>query len=640
MAPFRAALRLIGWGSPALVHASEGEGISLRRTALLSLGAGLSLCIAAFAANASRTGWPHAVETFYLAIALLFLPFAMRALSAGTGRTEQLANLLLLTLALFAIKMIREPTGFIDHDEFLHWSTANGIVETGRLFGENPLLPVSPLYPGLELATTALTHLSGLSVFEAGCMVLAVARLTFVGALFLTYQRICGSARIAACGCLVYMGASTFLVFDVQFSYESLAVPLVAALLLADARSQGADRARHVLVIMPVLFAALAVTHHMTGFFAAILFSGLAVLELLRRGVSGKARIWAFVTAALSVTPPLLWSHYVGNPTTGYLGPVVESGVREALSMLTMSMGRVPFVSEDGSVAPMWQRLVTVGSVGLTCLGLLLGFVRALSMAGLPMRGRLPDALSGIRDWGNSRLLLLTLVTLAFPLSIVFRLTRSGWEIGNRIGPFSFLGVGIVAAVAVAFFRPDGGYGSVRRTVLAVGALCVLVGGIISSQGPRILVPAEFQVSADSASVGPMGISFASWTKEWIGPGHVFAADRINRLLLATYGRQQVATSLQDGVDTGQAILAPTLADPDVARLRTGGVEYVTVDRRLSTGLPVVGVYFDGGANDNSYRRPPTPAALMKFDEAPRVGRAFDDGYIVTYDIRRLDAQR
>jgi hypothetical protein len=153
-------------------------------------------------------------------------------------------------------------------------------------------------------------------------------------------------------------------------------------------------------------------------------------------------------------------------------------------------------------------------------------------------------------------------------------------------------------------------------------------------------VPAAFQVSADAASVGPMGISAAAWAKEWLGPGRLFAADRINRLLLATYGRQHVATSLQDGIDTGQAILAPSLDDREVRRLRTSGIEYVTVDRRLTTGLPVVGVYFDGGSNDRSYRAPPRPSALMKFDGAPGVGRTFDDGYIVTYDVRKLDAGR
>ncbi|MGO7748578.1 hypothetical protein ACC677_38200, partial [Rhizobium ruizarguesonis] len=53
------------------------------------------------------------------------------------------------------------------------------------------------------------------------------------------------------------------------------------------------------------------------------------------------------------------------------------------------------------------------------------------------------------RQWLSSLLQILVLVTLAYPVSIIFRLTRIGWEIGNRIGSLSFLGVAIVVAVAV-----------------------------------------------------------------------------------------------------------------------------------------------------------------------------------------------
>ncbi|MGO8477736.1 hypothetical protein ACC739_38260, partial [Rhizobium ruizarguesonis] len=65
-----------------------------------------------------------------------------------------------------SISIIR-AVAFIDHDEFLHWATVKDILEAGRLFLPNPLLPVSPLYHGLELITSALVNLSGLSVLAA-----------------------------------------------------------------------------------------------------------------------------------------------------------------------------------------------------------------------------------------------------------------------------------------------------------------------------------------------------------------------------------------------------------------------------------------------------------------------------------------
>ena len=638
--PVAAVARLIGWGEAGapLPATAPGPADPLK-PAMLAVNAGLGLLAAALAANASRAGADWAVPTFYGAVAWIFLPFAVRILHPATPRSELVADLALLTAALFVVRVIREPAAFIDHDEFLHWSTAQSILETGRLFSPNPLLPVSPLYPGLELAATAVTHLSGLSVFDAAQPLLAAARLTFVLALFFTYERISGGARTAACGCIVYMGSSTFLVFDSQFSYESLAVPFVAALLLADARAGSQGRVLHVCLLVAPLAAALAVTHHMSAFFAAALFVGLVLLECARVG-AGRSAVPALAVAALAVLSPLGWSNLMGNPSTGYLGPVIAGGVREAMGLFSHAPGRELFTSEDGSVAPLWQRLAAVGAVALVALGLLTGFLRALAWAGLAVEGRTLLSLRRLRGWSNSRLLLLTGLTLVFPLSVLFRLTRSGWEIGNRIGPFSFFGVGLVAAVAVgAYWQGRSRRHAPVGLLGAVGAV-ILVGGIISAQGPRILVPAHFKVSADAASVEPMSISAARWAQTWLGRGNLFASDRINRLLLATYGRQEVATTLQDGLDTGEIIMARTLGRHEVALLRETGVDFVTIDLRLTTALPTVGVYFDGGAADQGHVRPPSADALLKFNRAPRIGRVFDDGYLVTYDVRGLHAER
>ena len=631
--------RLIGWNEAAWAEARSPVSLNLRWPCRLSVMGAVALCIAAAAANASRTGSPYAVEVFYSSVALLFLPFAVRTLVPGVGRTEHLANLALLTAGLFVIRLIREPVIFLDHDEFLHWSTANAILEAGRLFSPNPLLPVSPLYPGLELATTALGSLSGLGVFEAAFILLFCARMAFLLGLFFTYERISGSARIAACGCLIYMGASTFLIFDTQFSYESLAVTFLVAVLLADARSASQDRVRHVVWVVPPLLAALAVTHHMTAYLLAVLLVGLAVLETLRLSPR-RIPVTSLVLAMMALALPLVWSRLMGDPSAGYLGPVLASGIREAGQLLTFTTGRTLFVSEDGALAPLWQRSVAIAAVGLSCLGLLAGFLRALALAGVRPAWRTLAKPRALLGWSNSRLVLLTGLTLAFPLSMIFRLTRSGWEIGNRVGPFSFLGVGLVVAVGVAAYWQGRSAGLVRIGVLAAAGLCLVVGGIISAQGPRVLVPAHHRVSADAASIEPMGIAAAEWARAWLGEGNLFASDRINRLLLATYGRQDISTTLQDGLDTGAAILAPTFGAHELALLREGRIDYVSVDLRITAGLPVVGVYFDGGDADKGHRAPPRPEALQKFDRLGGVSRIFDDGFIVTYDVRALDAVR
>ena len=153
-------------------------------------------------------------------------------------------------------------------------------------------------------------------------------------------------------------------------------------------------------------------------------------------------------------------------------------------------------------------------------------------------------------------------------------------------------------------------------------------------------MPAKFKVSADSASISKLNIDAAEWTRTWLGERNLFTSDRISRLLLSTYGRQDVASTLQDGYDTSDAVLAPILGPAQRGLLKSAGVDYFASDLRITTGLPSVGVYFDGGERDRDYRSPPKATPLLKFDAEPEVGKVFDDGFIFIYDLRTLDGKR
>ncbi|MBY5871541.1 hypothetical protein HFN53_05855 [Rhizobium leguminosarum] len=598
-----------------------------------------ALVVAALAANASRLGEGWAVPTFYCAIAVIFLPAAARIIHPRASRLERLALIVIVTSALFVVRVIRAPVAFIDHDEFLHWATVNDILEAGRLFLPNPLLPVSPLYPGLELITSALVNLSGLSVFAAGLIVLATARMMLMLALFLLFEKITDSARIASIACLIYMGSSTFLLFDVHYSYESLAIPMLAAVLLASEsrRMEPSDAAGWPTVVATVvLILALAATHHLTSYFCTALLCGTAVMECLRQGASAMQKRRAILLASIAVIAPVAWSKIVGNPTGSYILPVLEGGIHEVAQLVSSSTStRKLFVSDTGALAPAWQRYLTMAGVALICLGLLTGFLRSLVFNGQHRNASILWPPTRWRLWRSSLLQILVLVTLAYPVSIIFRLTRSGWEIGNRIGSLSFLGVAIVVAVAVAAFWHGTSRGWLRATALAAAATTVLIAGVISSEGPRILVPAGYEVSADSSSIEPMGISAARWTRQWLGGQH-FAADRINRLLLSTYGRQRVSTTLESGQDTSMAITAADLGPMERKLLIDSGVGFVMVDLRLTTGLPGVGVYFDGGAQDRNHTVPLQSSSLLKFNSQPDVDRTFDNGFMVIFDVGRL----
>ena len=601
----------------------------------LSLNAAFAVMLAALAANASRAGSESAVAAFYATVALMVWPIAARATLPGLSRAERVGLVLVLTTALYALRIVRAPAAFVDHDEFLHWRTAIDILEQGRLFTPNALLPVSALYPGLEIVTTALSLITGLPLFWASMLVLFAARFAFVAALYLVFERISGSARVAATACLFFMGASTFVFFDTHFSYESLAVTFLVVALLAEVGARRAERRRVLLVLTLPVIGALAITHHVTAYFLAMLVGGHAALATLRRPAAPVlVRAWAATACAVGL--PLAWSRLMGNPGSDYLGPVFEDGLAEVVRLVTSASGRTLFVSDDGTLAPLWQRALALGSVALIGLGLSTGFLRSLALAGLALPLGRPLRPRGSLRFDNSWLVLMALLTLAYPVSMLFRLTRSGWEVGNRLGPFAFYGVALVAALAVVGFWQGRSRHPLRAAAVGAAAAVLVLGGVISAEGPRVLVPAHHRVSADAASVEPLGIGAAEWTRDWLGRDRVFAADRINRLLLATYGRQQVASTLQDWRDTSLAILSPRLGARETEVLREVGVDYVVTDLRLTTALPGVGVYFDGGVADRGHARPLLPTALLKFNAETAVGRVFDNGYLVIFNVRGL----
>jgi hypothetical protein len=160
----------------------------------------------------------------------------------------------------------------------------------------------------------------------------------------------------------------------------------------------------------------------------------------------------------------------------------------------------------------------------------------------------------------------------------------------------------------------------------------IVLGGVTSaSLNP---IQERYKVGADEQSIESMGIETALWTKAWLGPGNRFTSDRINRLLLAGYGRQDVKLAVSKGVDAGRVFRAKTLGSDNYWALANGDVDFLLVDLRLSTALPVLGFYFEPWEPRSA--TPLSAAALLKFDKVDGITRIYDNGYIVIYDVRGL----
>lgn len=608
--------------------------------AALSLDASLALLLIAAGDAASRNGKGAASLLFWTGMVLLLLPLAGRIAWPRVARNERLLLLLLLAESLFLYKLFYAPTGFVHYDEFLHWATAHDILYRRRLFLENSLLPISPYYPGLEIVTTAIANLARVSIFPASVAVIVVLRAAFMSALYLFYERLSGSSRLAGLASLVYMGSSTFAVFDSQFAYETLGLTLVMLILCVEAEywdNRQPTQTRFVALIGLLLFA-LAITHHVSALWCALYLVGLAAIERVRRvRAPGRGISPLGVAAALSVILPVGWIVIMRIPIVDYLGPIAARAIADVAAKLAgTSSARELFVASDGTVQPLGYRLAGIGATLLLSVGLATGFFRALALAAGPgsMSGWSRLAVVARRQWRSSRIVLLTMAAFGFPISVGLRLSGSGWEIGNRMSSVVFVAVGFVCAVAILhFWQARTTPARVLGTTAALGV--VLLGSITTGSGIRAL-PGGYRVSADAESIEPMGIATAQWAKKWLGEGNRFAADRTNQLLLATYGQQDVVTTIADGVDESRVYLAPRLSGDALYPIRAGKIDYLLADLRLTASPPVLGHNFE--ADERGEGKPPPPGWLLKFDNAPWAGRVFDNGWIVIYDVSALRA--
>lgn len=586
----------------------------------LAFTCGIGLVLASQAYGLARTGQPNANLYYWAGLLTIYMPTASRLFSTQASGVERYSLLLLLALALYGLRVLRSPVAFTSFDELLHWRTAQDILDSGRLFLPNPLLPVSPYYPGLEIVTTALVNLSGQSTFVAGLLVVGLARVLVISALYLLYWHISGSARLGGVAALLYMSNPNYVSFDSQFAYESLALAFVtgtAYLLYRRGLVAKAGRWGLTVATVGALFATI-VSHHIS---AAVLLLMLATWSLV---ASARSRYPHAGTNPLDITLTGVaiaagWVFMVARLTINYLEPAIASGLTELAGLLTgSSTGRTLFQSSTGMVNPLWERVTGFLSVALILLGLPPGLWQ------LWRRYRFDPAA-----------LTLGLACVAYPATLALRFTRYGAELSGRTSPFLFLGIAFVLAL-VATGAGGRQLSHAPRYLLFVPLVTVLfTGGVIVGRGPSALaLPGPYVVAGDSRSIEPQSIAAARWAKIYLGPNNRMAADRTNSLLMGSYGDQFLVNGLTGRINVSSVFFSRTFGPEDVALLRRGNVRYLVVDRRLSTGLPQFGVYFEPGEpGEGKHTKPIDPAALAKFDSLAGVDRIFDSGDIVIYDV-------
>ena len=594
----------------------------------LSLTSAAGVLLVALADNAGRFVLPWTEPLWWFGLLVLFLPIAWRLFLQKPTRRERIALLVVLGMSLYFVKFLQYPLYFTYFDELTHTRTVHDIASTGHLFHANPVLPISPYYPGLEIVTNAISNLTGLSLFPTGIVLLAVVRLLFVLTLYRLYEYVSNSEQVAAIATLLYVANPGFLFNDTEFAYESLALPLAVFVVFAVARCypKSASRGKGLVIVSCLAPGAVVMSHHVTSFALAIFLLFWSVLSLLprvaaifHRNRSPQNQPGPFGIALLALVLCAVWLQYTGGLAIGYLSPYFGNASHQLALILAGEEGtRQLFHSGSAFVLPLWERVMTIASVILLLLGLPFGLLHIWR-----------------RYRSNMTALAFAGIALAYPASLAVRLTPSGGEVSNRSSEFVFLGLAFALAIGAVRFWVSRPARWQRSVLIIVVTGIIFVGQVITGNGqPWSLLPGPYLVIADERSVEPEGIAAAQWADSYLGPGHHVATDRINMLLMSAYGNQWVITS---STSVASVFTSPQFGPTEQTILRNYRIQYLVVDQRLSTALPRLGIYFSMPASTPVlYNRPIDRAALTKFDDVVNISRVFDSGNIVVYSVEAL----
>jgi hypothetical protein len=587
---------------------------------------------------------PSASLAFWLGILLIYAPIVFRSALPQVARRERLALAVFLGLALYLVKVLRGPSGFIFHDEFPHYATANGILNSGALFSVNSLQEVSAYFPGLEIVTTAIATMANISIEAAGIVVIGVARIMAALGIYLLYEEISGSPRVASIGSVLAIAYPNYTFWSSQFSYESLALPISILALLTALWSDRRQAPRAALLgLALLLIGSVVVIHHVTSYFLAasliliyavsrlrpvLVRAGEGLSKRVPRAVSRRLpwtawrkpserttdpRTWGILALA-SVAGAALWLLTAGREVLTYLSPHLQAASRGFIGIITRAGGpRTPFTTSTGTqTAPSWEQLAAFAAV------LLIAVVIPFGLLQIWRRYR-----------GHGLAVMFALASLAYPATLVLRLARGGSEIANRSWDFLFVAIGFVLAVGIAelWMARARVYG--RATAVTLYASVLYVGALVVGTPAWARLPGPFLVGGDTRGLQVESYALADWAKDRVGPDSRFIADYTNKWLLGSFGEQYIVDGLS------WVYLSPKLdANGELADIFRRGVEYVVVDRRLTEATPRIGHYFEPGEPGAPHRQPLAAENMLKFDREPCLSRVYDGGDIVVYAVR------
>lgn len=585
---------------------------------VLASGIGLLLCSLANAL--SRATLAPSQLLLWAGILAIAVPIAYRLTSREASTGERLFLVCLLGLSLYAVKVIRDAPIYTFSDEIAHAFNAERDAATGGLFQPNPVLTVTPYYPGLGGATTSLMKLTGLSSFGAGVIVVGAARLCLMAAMFMLFSRLTGSARSAGIGTAIYAGNFNFLYWGVQYSYESLSLPLLLVVMAALAEREADPRRWARAWAIPVVLGtgAIVITHHLTSYVLIAFLGALALSYWLLRRTWRWANPWRFAVFATAIA--LAWLVLVASSTFGYIAPVLGDAFQSIFdTVFGEASGRGLFERDNPPIeeTPAIARGVAILAVALLGVGLVVGLRRV---------------------WRSHRsspfAIVLSLAAIGFFGTLALRFAPDAWETGNRASEFLFIGLAfVIAAAGFEAWRPRLG-SRPWRAILSGLVGIVIVGGAISGWPWDIQLASPLKVEAEGETISSPPLAMAEWADENTSPNARFAASPADARMLMVPGDRTAFAGQAPAIE--DILNSEAFVGWELPLLDRRNIRYVVTDRREISNDAISGYFFSvSGQPERNGLFPRSTVA--KFGEVEGAARIYSNGPIAIYDLK--DAQ-
>jgi hypothetical protein len=522
-------------------------------------------------------------QSFYLIFwAGMLLAYLAVAWRVASGRYA-VFWLGLLGLFTMLTRFWVSPAGPIGFDETAHFALLRNVVFAGRLFQYTPLLPIGTFYPGLESAAATIHWLTGLSPWDSALTLISVAHCLLPVQVYYLARALPVPHRWAAIAGLVYATNPSFVYFDAQFAYESVAILLMLTILRLYLEALAAERSgsptwRQNLWAPPliaVISFGLVVTHHLTSLTSiALLLTGALLLKPMSGFADYKGgwrRLFVRWMPVLTLTTYLaLWVVFVAPGTVPYLFPKVSRTVSQLVALATGSKGSSGTVRTifSHSTAPGYERAAAIAAPIIITAALLFAGLRWLQKR--PLR---------------SNFLWPLVLTAAYLVSLPLTLTGAGAQGSHRIWASTFVGVALLPAALVILFEMDKRRLWVKRTAATVGAAVLavlLVGNVAANTTIESRFPGPYQFGSDTRSVTPETLRFAHWVGAHLAPGVHVVTDRFTGIALTAHA--DVVTPPQTrAVPTGSIWYSPRPPTPALmSAMERQADDYLAVDVRIA----------------------------------------------------------